>query len=91
LKINKRREDLQTLPLDEFIKEHFPIAYSRFYNTLLKQSRVSVRELIESLHPNVDVTGLINLGPDDDIIGRFTWVFSYILRYYGFPSLYRVF
>ena len=88
---NKRREDIQTLQLDEFIKEYSPIAYSKYYNTELKRSRLSVRKLIETLHPNIDVTGLINLGPDDDVISQFTWVFTYILREYGFPSIYHVF
>lgn len=90
-KFNDRKDYIKILPLNEFIEEYSPKLYLKWYNTELKNHRLSVRKLIEELHPNLDVTGLVNLGPDDDIISQFTWVFSYILREYGFPSIYRIF
>ncbi len=81
---NKRKDDIKSMTLDSFIKEHYKSVYSKFYNTILKNERVNVRKLIEALHPGVDVSGLVSLGPDDNLIGPFTRVFAYILRDLGY-------
>jgi len=87
-KFNYRKNDIKTLPLDKFIKEHYPKAYAKFYNTILKETRVRVTEIIKSLHPNVDVSDLVNLGKNDDHIGPFTWVFTEIMRTFNYPVYY---
>ncbi|KKN55254.1 hypothetical protein LCGC14_0584220, partial [marine sediment metagenome] len=83
-KFNDRKDDIKSMTLDSFIYTHYRKAYSKFYNTLLKESRISLRKLIEELHPGVDVSGLISLGQDDNLIGPFTYVFTYILRDLGY-------
>ena len=84
-KFNERKSDIKTMPLNEFIKIHYPKAYTKFYNTALKRRRVSVCEIIELLHPSIDVTDLVNLGKNDDHIGPYTHVFTEILRKMGYP------
>ncbi|KKL62192.1 hypothetical protein LCGC14_2187680, partial [marine sediment metagenome] len=81
---NTRKDDIKSMTLDTFIHTHYRKAYSKFYNTMLKESRVAVRKIIEELHPGVDVSGLVSLGPNDDLIGPFTYVFTYILRDLGY-------
>jgi hypothetical protein len=83
---NIRKDYIKTKSLNQFIKDEYPMAYSRFYNTLLKRRRVSVREIIEMLHPNVDVTELINLGTNDDHIGPYTRIFTEIMRLFNYPT-----
>jgi len=56
-----------------------------FYNTALKRRRVSVREIVELLHPGIDVSDLLNLGMNDDHIGPYTRVLTEILRKMGYP------
>ena len=77
---NKRKNDMQTTTLDEWFDRNYPLTYGKWYNTLLKQKRVLVINIIQDLHPKIDVTSLINLGENDDHIGPFTWVFAEILR-----------
>ncbi len=85
---NERKNDIKAMRLNEFIKIHYRKVYSRFYNTMLKKKRVSLRKISESLHPNVDVTELINLGKNDDHIGPYTRVFTEILRLFNYPVYY---
>jgi hypothetical protein len=85
---NLRKNDVKSMPLDKFIKEHYLRVYTKFYNTLLKEHHVNVRKIIESLHPGIDVSGLVSLGTNDDHVGPFTQVFSYILRDLGYLVYY---
>lgn len=78
-KFNERKDHMQTMTLDEWFDRNYPLTYGKWYNTLLKQKRVLVIDIIQDLHPKIDVTSLINLGENDDHIGPFTWVFAKIL------------
>lgn len=82
---NQRKDDVKSMSLDGFIFVHYRNAFSRFFNDMLKTGRVSVRKIIEILHPYVDVSELVNLGINDDHIGPYVPVFTEILRRLGNP------
>lgn len=73
------------MSIDQFIKEHYPNAYDRFYVKMLKTRRVSIKVIIQALHPGVDISGLVNLGTSIDYIGPYSTVFTEILRLYNYP------
>ncbi len=79
---NKRKEQITTMPIDKFLKNNFPKAYEKFFNTMLKTHRAMVLEIIQAMHPNVDVSEIVNLGTNSDHIGPFSTVFDEILRMY---------
>lgn len=76
------------MPLDEFIDAHYKNAYAKFFNTLLKKHHIKVQEIIGSMHPGIDATGLINLGTNADHIGPYSRVFTQILKNLGYPIYY---
>lgn len=82
---NILKGEIKTKPLDQFIHDNYPIAYARFFNTMLKEHRINVRKLIEEYNPYIDVSTLITLGTNDDLIGPYTNVFTQILKYIGYP------
>ena len=82
---NERKDDIKSMQLDKFIKEHYLRAYNKLYNTLLKEHRVNVRKIIETLHPEIDTSMLAGLGDDDNHIEPYTSVFIQILRNEGYP------
>lgn len=82
---NKRKDEIKTIPIDEFIENNYPNAYDRFYVKMLRTRRVSVKDIIQAMHPNVDVSGLVNLGTNDDHIGPYSRVFTEILKMYKYP------
>lgn len=82
---NRRKDEIKTKPLDEFIENNYPNAYDRFYVKMLKTRRVSIRDIIQTMHPYIDISELINLGTNDDYIGPYTRVFTEILRFYNYP------
>lgn len=75
---NKRKDEIKALLLDEFINNNYPQAYSKFFNDMLKTRRVSVSKIIETLHPSVDVSQLLNLGMNDDHMFRFLAISSVV-------------
>lgn len=82
---NKRKDEIKAMTLDEFIENNFPMAYNRFYVNMLKERRVSLQEIIKTLHPNIDISELLNLGANDDYTGPYTRIFTEILRLYKYP------
>lgn len=82
---NARKDQIKAVPLNDFIEKNYPQAYSKFFNDMLKTRRVSVRKIIETLHPSVDVSQLLNLGINDDHIGPYVPVFTEILRLFNYP------
>lgn len=88
IKFNDRKNDIKTMKLDQFINIYYPKAYARFFNTMLKERRVSLRNIIEYLHPNVDISDLLNLGATNDYIGPYVRVFTEVLRLYNYPTYY---
>ncbi len=82
---NDRKDDIKSLRIDNFIKDHYSKAYNKFIKTLLKTRRVSVLGIIQAMHPDVDVSELVNLGTNDDHIGPYSRVFTEILRMYKYP------
>ena len=83
---NKRKEQVKTIPIDEFIEQNFPLTYKRFVKTMLKTSHASILEIIQAMHPNIDLTELVNLGSNADHIGPYSLVFSEILRMYKYSA-----
>jgi len=84
-KFNERKDDIKSMPIDKFIKAYYPNAYDRFYVKMLKTRRVSIRDIIQALHPNIDISELVNLGTNIDYIGPYSRVFTEILKLYNYP------
>lgn len=84
-KFNKRKDDIKSMRIDEFIEKNFPKTYKKFIKTLLKTRRASVLGIIQAMHPNVDVSELVNLGTNDDHIGPYSRMFTEILKMYKYP------
>jgi len=82
---NDRKDQIKTLPIDEFIENNYPNAYDRFYVKMLKTRRVSVRDIIQAMHPTIDISALVNLGTNDDHVGPYSTVFAEILKMYKYP------
>ncbi len=82
---NDRKDDVKALPILEFIKEHFPKAHQKFITTLLKDNQGLVRDIIQAMHPTIDISGLVNIGPNADYQGPFSTVFTEILKMYNHP------
>lgn len=82
---NERKDDIKSIPIDEFIEQNFPKTYKKFVETMLKTSHVSILEIIQAMHPTIDVTELVNLGTNDDHIGPYSTVFAEILKMYRYP------
>ena len=84
---NLRKNDIKSMSIDQFIKEHYPKAYNRFYVKMLKTKvkKLKIVDIIQALHPNIDVSELVNLGTSDDYIGPYSRVFTEILRLYNYP------
>lgn len=82
---NDRKELIKSMPIDEFIKEVYPVAYNRFYVNVLKNHRGQIGSLIQRFHKNIDISGLLALGKDDPYIQEFTRIFSEILKDYNYP------
>jgi len=82
---NKRKEHIKALPILEFIKKHYPIAYKKFITVLLKDKQGLVRDIIQAMHPTIDISGLVNIGPSADYVGPFSTVFTEIMKMYKYP------
>jgi len=84
---NLRKNDIKSMSIDQFIKEHYPNAYDRFYVNMLKTKvkKLKIVDIIQALHPGSAVSGLVNLGTSDDYIGPYSRVFTEILRLYNYP------
>ena len=82
---NDRKDDIKVLPILEFIEEHYPIAYNKFITTLLKDKQGLVRDIIQAMHPTIDISALVNIGSGADYVGPYSTVFTEIMKMYNYP------
>ncbi|KKK49477.1 hypothetical protein LCGC14_3134670 [marine sediment metagenome] len=73
------------MPILEFIEDHYPIAYKKFITVLLKNKQGLVRDIIQAMHPTIDISALVNIGPGADYVGPFSTVFTEIMKMYNHP------
>ncbi len=84
-KFNDRKDDIKSMSIMDFINIHYPLTYDKFIMKLLKTQRVNVRDIIQAMHPNVDISQLVNIGTNDGYIGPYSTVFEEILKMYSYP------
>jgi len=80
---NLRKSDIKSMNIMDFIQEHYPKAYTKFITVLLKKEFVHVRDIIQAMHPTVDISALV--GVNDNYINQYSTVFSEILKMYNYP------
>jgi len=84
-KFNDRKDDIKAMTIDEFIYTHYRKTYDKFIKVLLKTEHIGILAIIQAMHPNVDVSGLVSLGKNSNYIGPYSTVFAEILKMYKYP------